>query len=166
MGIPLEKMVVYNPNMLNGGLTAKEIAEAKVILWYGFCSVHQGFTKEQVLNIKKNDPDMTVIVHPECNFETVQAADDNGSTSYIINKIKAAKQGSKFAVGTEINLVNRLAHEFTDKKIISLSPYRVRPRWLLASMRAIKDNKPINIITVDESTKASSLKALDRMLSI
>lgn len=174
MGIPLEKMVVYNPNMLNGGLTAKEIAEAKVILWYGFCSVHQGFTKEQVLNIKKNDPDMTVIVHPECNFETVQAADDNGSTSYIINKIKAAKPGSKFAVGTEINLVNRLAHEFTNKKIISLSPYqclcttmyRVRPRWLLASMRAIKDNKPINIITVDESTKASSLKALDRMLSI
>ncbi len=174
MGIPLDKMVVYNPNMLNGGLTAKEIDEAKVILWYGFCSVHQGFTREQVINIKKNDPDMTVIVHPECSFDVVSSADDNGSTSYIIDKIKAAKSGSKFAIGTEINLVNRLANEFKDKKIISLSPYqclcttmyRVRPRWLLASMRAIKDNKPINIISVDENTKTSSLKALDRMLSI
>lgn len=174
MGIPLDKMVVYNPNMLNGGLTPKQIDEAKVILWYGFCSVHQGFTKEQILNIKKNDPDMTVIVHPECSFDVVSNADDNGSTSYIIDKIKNSKPGSKFAVGTEINLVNRLANEFTDKKIISLSPYqclcttmyRVRPRWLLASFRAILDNKPINIITVPDDIKTSSLKALDRMLSI
>jgi quinolinate synthase len=174
MGIPLEKMVVYNPNMLNGGLTAKQIDEAKVILWYGYCSVHQGFTPEQVHAIKKKDPSMTVIVHPECNFETTQAADDNGSTSYIIDKIAKAPAGSKFAVGTEINLVNRLAKEFSDKTIVSLSPYqclcttmyRVRPRWLLASFRAIKENKPINIITVPEDTARSSLKALDRMLAV
>jgi quinolinate synthase len=102
------------------------------------------------------------------------AAHDAGSTSYIIDKVKNAKPGSKFAIGTEINLVNRLANEFTDKKIISLSPYqclcttmyRVRPRWLLASFRAIKENKPINIIKVDQATKVASLKALDRMLSI
>lgn len=174
MGISVEQMVVYNPNLLNGGLTSKQIDDAKVILWYGFCSVHQGFTKEQVLNIKQRDPKMTVIVHPECNFEVVQSADDNGSTSYIIDKIKAAKPGSKFAVGTEINLVNRLANEFGDKEIISLSPYqclcttmyRVRPRWLLASFRAIKANKPINIISVEENLKFSSLKALDRMMAI
>jgi quinolinate synthase len=174
MGIPLEKMVVYNPNLLNGGLTSKEIDEAKVILWYGYCSVHQGFTKEQIATIKKNDPEMTVIVHPECSFEVVSNADDAGSTSYIIDKIKASKPGSKFAVGTEINLVNRLAHEFTDKKIISLSPYqclcttmyRVRPRWLLASMRAIKANKPINVISVSDEIKESSLKALNSMLAI
>lgn len=174
MGIPLEDMVIYNPNMLNGGLTSKQIEKAKVILWYGFCSVHQGFTKDQVLAIKKKDPSMTVIVHPECPFDVVQASDDNGSTSYIINKIAQAPAGSKFAIGTEINLVNRLAAQFPDKKIVSLSPYqclcttmyRVRPRWLLASFRAIKDNKPINIISVPEEIKVPSMKALDRMLAI
>lgn len=174
MGIPLEDMVVYNPNMLNGGLTAEKIQKAKVILWYGYCSVHQGFTKQQVLDIKKRDPEMTVIVHPECPFDVVSEAHDNGSTSYIINKIDQAPAGSKFAVGTEINLVNRLADQYPDKTIISLSPYqclcttmyRVRPRWLLASFRAIKENKPINIIKVSEDIKEKSLLALDRMLAI
>ena len=174
MGIELKDMVVYNPNMLNGGLTAEQIDLAKVILWYGFCSVHQGFTPEQITAIKKKDPAMTVIVHPECNFEVTQAADDNGSTSYIIDKIERAPAGSKFAVGTEINLVNRLAHQFPDKTIVSLSPYqclcttmyRVRPRWLLASFRAIKENNPINIINVPEDIARSSLKALDRMLAV
>lgn len=174
MGIQLSEMVTYNPNKLNGGLTPEQIAKAKVILWYGFCSVHQGFTKNQILAIKEKDPNTNVIVHPECPFEVVQAADDNGSTSYIINKIEKAPPGSKFAVGTEINLVNRLAAWYPDKTITSLSPYqclcttmyRVRPRWLLASFRAIKDNKPINIITVPEETARSGMKALDRMLAI
>jgi quinolinate synthase len=174
MGIPLLDMVVYNPNLLNGGLTAEQIDKAKVILWYGFCSVHQGFTIEQVHATKRRDPSMTVIVHPECNFEVTQAADDNGSTSYIIDKIAKSPVGSKFAVGTEINLVNRIAQKFPDKTIISLSPYqclcttmyRIRPRWLLASFRAIKENKPINIITVPEEVARSSMKALNRMLNI
>jgi len=174
MGIPLEDMVIYNPHRLNGGLTAEQVDKAKVILWYGFCSVHQGFTKEQVLSLKKKDPSITVIVHPECPFEVVSAADDYGSTSYIIDKITKSPAGSKFAVGTEINLVNRLAEQFPDKTITSLSPYqclcttmyRVRPRWLLASFRAIKDHKPINIISVPEEVKSSSLLALDRMLAI
>ncbi len=174
MGIPLSDMVVYNPKMHNGGLTAEQIKKAKVILWYGFCSVHQGFTVDQVKTIKQTDPDMTVIVHPECNFEVTQASDDNGSTSYIIDKIAKAAAGAKFAVGTEINLVNRLANEYPNKTIVSLSPYqclcttmyRVRPRWLLASFRAIKDNNPINVITVPEDVARSSLKALDRMLAV
>ncbi len=174
MGIPLEDMVVYNPNMLNGGLTAEQIQKAKVILWYGYCSVHQGFTKQQVLDIKKRDPDMKVIVHPECPFDVVSEAHDNGSTSYIIDQVAKAPAGSKFAIGTEINLVNRLAAQFPDKTIISLSPYqclcttmyRVRPRWLLASFRAIKQNKPINIISVSDEIKAPSMLALDRMLAI
>lgn len=174
MGIPLTDMVVYNPNMQNGGLTAEQINKAKVILWYGYCSVHQGFTVEHVHAIKKKHPDMTVIVHPECNFEVTSAADDNGSTSYIIDKIAKAPAGAKFAVGTEINLVNRLSHQFPDKIIVSLSPYqclcttmyRVRPRWLLASFRAIKDNNPINVISVSEDIAHSSMKALDRMLAI
>ncbi|EQC48901.1 quinolinate synthetase complex, A subunit [Bacteriovorax sp. BSW11_IV] len=174
MGIPLEDMVVYNPNMLNGGLTSEQVDKAKVILWYGYCSVHQGFSAAQVKQIKKDSPETTVIVHPECSFDVVQAADDNGSTAYIINKIKAAPAGSKFAVGTEINLVNRLAKEFPDKEISSLSPYqclcttmyRVRPRWLLASFRAIKEDKPINVINVDEKTTKSSLIALNKMLEL
>lgn len=174
MGIPLSDMVVYNPLMQNGGLTPEQIKKAKVILWYGFCSVHQGFTKEQVLAIKKNNPAMKVIVHPECNFDVVQAADDNGSTSYIIDQIEKSPPGSQFAIGTEINLVNRLSHKYPAKKIISLSPYqclcttmyRVRPRWLLASFRAIKENKPINIISVPDEIAAPALKALDRMLAI
>jgi len=174
MGIPLEDMVIYNPNMYNGGLTSEQINKAKVILWYGFCSVHQGFTKEQVSAIKTKHPKMTIIVHPECPFEVVEASHDNGSTSYIIDKICKAPAGSEFAVGTEINLVNRLAASYPDKKIISLSPYqclcttmyRVRPRWLLASFRAIKDNKPINVIKVPDDIARSSIKALDRMLAI
>lgn len=174
MGIGLDEMVVYNPNMLNGGLTAEQIDKAKVILWYGYCSVHQGFTAAQVETIKKEKPNTTVIVHPECSYDVVKAAHDNGSTAYIINKIKDAPAGSSFAVGTEINLVNRLAQNFPDKEIISLSPYqclcttmyRVRPRWLLASFRAIKEDKPINVIQVDQQTTELSMKALSKMLEL
>jgi len=174
LGISLEDMVVYNPNMQNGGLTPEQIKNAKVILWYGYCSVHQGFNVKQVQTIKENSPETTVIVHPECSFEVVQAADLDGSTSYIINKIRDGKPGSKWAVGTEINLVNRLAAEFPDKEIISLSPYqclcttmyRVRPRWLLESFKSIARNEAINIIKVPDSVKINSLKALDKMLEI
>jgi quinolinate synthase len=174
LGIGLDEMVVYNPNYQNGGLTPEQIEKAKVILWYGYCSVHQGFTPQQVNQIKKDSPDTTVIVHPECNFETVQASDDNGSTAYIIETIKNAPSGSKWAVGTEINLVNRLSQWFPDKEISSLSPYqclcttmyRVRPRWLLESFRSIKRGEAINVIKVPENVKKNSLKALDRMLKI
>lgn len=174
MGIPLEKMVLYNPNFQNGGLTESQVRDAKVILWYGHCSVHQGFTLDHVKSVRTSHPDMTVIVHPECNFEVNLNADVSGSTNFIINHIKNAPSGSSFAVGTEINLVNRLAREFTDKKIISLSPYqclcttmyRVRPRWLLACYRAIKAGNPINVVQVDEKIKTNALIALERMLAI
>lgn len=174
MGIPLSDMALYNPSYYHGGLDQEQIRRAKILLWYGHCSVHQGFTKDQVLNIKKDSPKTTVIVHPECNFDVVQAADVYGSTSYIIDTIKAAPPGHKFAVGTEINLVNRLAKQYPDKEIISLSPYqclcttmyRIRPRWLLASFRAIKDDRPINIIKVDGDTAHFALIALEKMLSL
>lgn len=174
LGIDPSEMVVYNPNHYQGGLTAEQIDNAKVILWYGYCSVHQGFSHDQIKKIKKDDPERTVIVHPECNFETTQNADLNGSTSYIINQIKAAPAGKKFAIGTEINLVNRLAQEYPHLDIISLSPYqclcttmyRVRPRWLLESLRSIERNQPINVIKVSQETRDYSLKALSRMLEI
>ncbi len=174
LGIPLEQMVVYDPRRENGGLTAEQVRDAKVILWYGYCSVHQGFNVEQVAHWRKTDPTRTVIVHPECSFDVVQASDLAGSTSYIINTIKAAAAGARFAVGTEINLVNRLARQFPDKDIQSLSPYqclcttmyRVRPRWMLESFRAIQRGTPTNVIRVDEETRKWGLLALDRMLAI
>ena len=174
LGIKLEEMVVYDPRQRFGGLTAEQIKAAKVILWYGFCSVHQGFTSEHIKMWREKEPDRILIVHPECSFDVVQGADLAGSTSYIINQIKAAKEGSKFAVGTEINLVNRLSEQFPKLDIKSLSPYqclcttmyRVRPRWLLESFRAIERKAPVNIIKVDEKTKKFALKALDQMLKI
>jgi quinolinate synthase len=174
LGVKLEEMVLYDPRKLNGGLTSDQIKKAKVILWYGYCSVHQGFNTSQIQNVRKNHPKMKVIVHPECSFDVVQASNLNGSTSYIIDEITRAPSGSEFAVATEINLVNRLAQKFTDKKIISLSPYqclcttmyRVRPRWLLSAMRALADKKPINVIKVDPETTKYSLLALERMMNI
>lgn len=174
LGIKLEDMVVYNPHLRHGGLTPEQIQKAKVILWYGFCSVHQGFNKEHIDMWRQKDPGRILIVHPECSYDVVQNADLAGSTSYIINQIKAAKPGTKFAVGTEINLVNRLAKQFPDRDITSLSPYqclcttmyRVRPRWLLESYRSIERNQPINVIKVDDVTKKYALKALDQMLQI
>lgn len=174
LGIPLNEMILYDPRLPHGGVTPEQIQKAKVILWYGLCSVHQGFTAEQIRQVKEKDPSVQVIVHPECSFDVVQRSDLNGSTSFIIDTIKNAPAGSQFAVGTEINLVNRLAKTYTDKKIFSLSPYqclcttmyRVRPRWLLASFRAIKNQSPINVIRVDKETSQYSLLALERMLSI
>jgi quinolinate synthase len=174
LGVPLDKMAVYNPSLPNGGLNSKQVENCKVFLWYGHCSVHQGFNPGQIKEIKQKSPETIVIVHPECSFETVQAADLNGSTSFIIDTISKAPPFSSFAVGTEINLVNRLAKKFSDKRISSLSPYqclcttmyRIRPRWLLASLRGIPDKRPRNIISVDEQTRRYALSALERMLAI
>ncbi len=174
LGIKLEEMVVFDPRQRFGGLTPEQIQKAKVILWYGFCSVHQGFNKSHIEMWRQKEPERILIVHPECSFDVVQGADLSGSTSYIINKIKSAKPGTKFAVGTEINLVNRLAKSYPELDITSLSPYqclcttmyRVRPRWLLESFRGIEREKPINVIKVDDFTKKNALRALDQMLAI
>ena len=174
MGIKLEEMIVYDPRKRFGGLTKEQIQKAKVILWYGFCSVHQGFNIDQIKNWREKEPERIIVVHPECSFDVVQGADLAGSTSFIINQVKSANAGTKFAIGTEINLVNRLANQFPYLDIKSLSPYqclcttmyRVRPRWLLESFRSIERGRPINVICVDEKTKQYALKALDQMLAI
>jgi quinolinate synthase len=174
LGIKLDEMVVYDPRQRYGGLSPEQIQAAKVILWYGFCSVHQGFTSDQIKMWREKEADRILIVHPECSFDVVQGSDLAGSTSFIINQIKAAKDGTKFAIGTEINLVNRLAEQYPKLDIKSLSPYqclcttmyRVRPRWLLESFRSIERNAPINVIKVDDVTKKFALKALDQMLKI
>lgn len=174
MGIPLEKMVVYDPSKPGGGLSCEAITNAQILLWYGYCSVHQGFTTKQIDYVRKNDPGATVIVHPECPFDVVNRADLSGSTSYIISQIEKAAKGTHFAVGTEINLVTRLSKKFSDKKIYSLSPYqclcttmyRIRPRWLLASLRSIDRGRPENVITVKNNIKEEALRALNRMMEL
>ena len=173
MGIPLEKMVIYDPTKPKGALTDEQIRDAKVILWHGFCSVHQGFTTSQIKNVKKESPETTVIVHPECRFDVVQEADLNGSTAYIIDTIRKAPEGSKFAVGTEINLVNRLANQYTNKKIFRSPPISACVQQCIESDQdgylqafAIKEGTPINVIQVREETQRDSLLALDRMMNI
>lgn len=174
MGIPLNEMVLYEQDKINGGLTSDQIDSSKILLWHGYCSVHQGFNVNQIKNIRKKHPNIKIIVHPECSFDVVQNADLSGSTSNIIKFVESSNSGSHIAIGTEINLVNRLAKKYSDKFIHSLSEfqclcttmYRIRPRWLLDVLRSIKNNKPKNIITVDNATKEASLKALQKMMEI
>ncbi|HMH79556.1 MAG TPA: quinolinate synthase NadA, partial [Candidatus Acidoferrum sp.] len=109
MGIPLQEMIVWDPYEELGGNTAEAVGKARVILWKGYCSVHQRFTPEQIGRVRRENPGVRVIVHPECKFEVAQAADEIGSTEGIIRAIKAAPPGSKWAVGTEIHMVNRLS---------------------------------------------------------
>ncbi len=122
MGLSLDDCVVYNPHKPNGGLTAEELRAAKMILWRGHCSVHGRFSLESVEDVRKRIPDVNVLVHPECKHEVVAAADYVGSTEYIIKALEAAPRGSKWAIGTELNLVRRLANRFAeeDKEIVFL----------------------------------------------
>src|SRR5690625_2528146 len=122
LGIHLEEMAVWDP-ISNSFEFDGNIKDAKIILWKGHCSVHENFTVANVQQIRKNNPNMKVIVHPECPYETVEASDLSGSTSYIIKTIEEAPSGSKWAIGTEMNLVNRLISNHSDKEIISLNPY-------------------------------------------
>jgi quinolinate synthase len=174
MGVPLEQMVVWNPQTAELEEVKGDLADVKMILWKGHCSVHQKFTVEQIERVRKNDPEMKVIVHPECSFEVVQQADYSGSTEYIIKTIQAAPAGSKWAVGTEVNLVQRLANEHPEQKIILLSTTmcpcltmnRIDRPHLLWALESIVNGEPINQIKVDEETAELSRLALNRMLAI
>jgi quinolinate synthase len=174
MGIPLEQMVVWNPIEAKFEEVKGDMNEVRIILWKGHCSVHQKFTPEQVRRVRDRDPEMKVIVHPECSFEVVQLADDAGSTDYIIKTIQAAPSGSKWAIGTEVNLVQRLAQEHPEQKIVLLSTTmcpcltmnRIDRPHLLWALDSILEGNPIYQIKVDEETKYWSKVALDRMLAL
>lgn len=171
LGIPLEKMAVWNP-VTNTFEFDGDIQEAKIILWKGHCSVHENFTVENIRQIRKNMPGVHVLVHPECPFETVEASDYAGSTSYIIKKIEEAPAGSKWAIGTEMNLVKRLIAEHPDKEIVSLNPHlcpcmtmnRIDLPHLLWSLESIESKEFIHEIKVDEQTTNDAFLALNRML--
>lgn len=173
-GIPLDKMALWNPHEELGGNTEEELREAKLILWRGHCSVHGRFKPWHVDQVRQQVPGVKVIVHPECMYEVVEKSDLNGSTSYIINTITNAPSGSKWAVGTELNLVNRLAKKFPDKDIRLLAPdlcmcatmYRIAPQNLAWALENLVAGNVVNQIVVDDETKHYALVALERMISL
>jgi quinolinate synthase len=175
-GIPLDEMVVWDPYQLQGGLTAERLRKAKVILWKGHCSVHQRFLLEHVDKVRAKYPGIQVIVHPECRWEVCQKADALGSTERLIQLVKDAPEGSMFAIGTEIHLVNRLAKEFASKgkKIITLDDtgclcttmYRISPQHLAWALENLVEGHVVNRIQVRDDVKHWARVALDRMLEI
>ena len=174
MGIPLGEMVVWDPLEELGGNSAEAPSKAKVVLWKGYCSVHQRFLPEHIDTVRREQPGVRVIVHPECRFEVAQAADEIGSTEGIIKAVMAGRPGSEWAVGTEIHLVNRLGKELKDRKVIPLDPsvcvcttmFRITPQHLLWAIENLGEGKIVNQISVDEQTRHYAKAALDRMLSL
>jgi quinolinate synthase len=174
MGIPLDQMIVWDPYEEFGGNSPEAIHTARVILWKGYCSVHQRFTPRHVERVRREHPGIRVIVHPECRFEVTQAADQIGSTEGIIKAITASPAGSQWAVGTEIHLVNRLSKELPNHKVMSLDPsvcvcttmFRITPQHLLWALDNLVAGNVVNRISVDERTRHFARVALDRMLAL
>src|SRR5438105_3885194 len=173
-GIPLEQMVVWDPFKELGGNTEEQLRNARLILWQGHCSVHGRFRAWHVEQVRKEVPGIKVLVHPECERAVVEQSDLNGSTEFIIKTIAAAPAGSAWAVGTEVNLVNRLIKQFPDKRIRLLAPdlcmcatmYRIAPQNLAWALESLVAGRVVNQITVPEETARWARVALDRMLKI
>lgn len=171
LGVPLEAMAVWDP-LRERLVYERDIEDVRVILWKGHCSVHEKFNVAQIEALRKHDPERRIIVHPECTFDVVQAADEAGSTSYIIDQIEASAPGTKWAVGTEMNLVNRLAATHPEQDIVSLNPYmcpcltmnRIDLPHLLWALESLETD-PVNIIRVDQETTKWATRALERMLA-
>ncbi|MCA9824074.1 MAG: quinolinate synthase NadA [Dehalococcoidia bacterium] len=174
MGIPLEEMVLWNFRVPGGGVDPEALKRARVILWQGHCSTHQRFSVEQIEKAREEHPGLKVIVHPECRWEVVQAADDNGSTEKIIRTVTEAEPGTAWGVGTEINLVKRLAEANPDKTVFCLDPvvcpcstmYRIHPAYLAWCLEGLVQGHVTNEIRVDAKTREWSLVALERMLAL
>ena len=173
-GIPLDKMALWNPHLELGGNTEEQLHEAKLILWRGHCSVHGRFKDWHVDKIREQVSGVQVLVHPECTREVVEKSDLNGSTSFIIKTVENAPAGSKWAIGTEVNLVSRLAQRFPDKEIHLLAPdlcmcatmYRIAPQNLCWALENLVDGNVVNEIVVDDETKHYAEIALGRMISM
>ncbi|WP_065570284.1 quinolinate synthase NadA [Microbacterium oleivorans] len=173
MGVPLEQMPVWNPRKPLGGSSEAELADARVILWHGFCSVHRRFTVDQIAAARAEHPGVRVIVHPECPMDVVDAADEAGSTDYIRKAIAAATEPTTFAIGTEINLVQRLAAQFPQHEIFCLDPvvcpcstmYRIHPGYLAWILEGLVAGEVRNRITVPADVAQPARIALERMLA-
>ncbi|WAB81080.1 quinolinate synthase NadA [Microcella daejeonensis] len=173
MGVPTELMPMWNPRKALGGSTRQELMDAKVVLWHGFCSVHKRFTVGQIEQARAQHPGVRVIVHPECPMAVVDAADEAGSTDYIRRAVAGATEPTTFAIGTEINMVNRLAAEFPQHTIFCLDPvicpcstmYRIHPGYLAWVLEELVAGRVVNSIEVDERVQSGARVALERMLA-
>jgi len=174
MGIPLDEMVVWEPEKPLGGNTSENIRKAKIILWDGYCCVHQEFNVAYVENLRKKDPAINVIIHPECNFDLAQTADYMGSTAYIIRVIEESSAGTRWAVATEKNLVNRLKKQHSDKHIEILQSFepfcetmaKITTANLCYQLEQLAQGNLINQVVVEEKFAKSARIALNRMLEL
>jgi quinolinate synthase len=174
LGIPLEKCVSWLPYKPDGGLSVEQMREATVLLWQGHCSVHGKFSPEAVDELRAEIPGINILVHPECRHEVVVKADYVGSTEFIINTIKDAPTGSAWAIGTELNLVQRLAKAHPDKRIVFLDKTvcycstmnRIDLPHLVWTLESLVNDQVVNVIEVDEETAHYAKVALQRMLDL
>lgn len=174
LGISDDEVVVWDRDRPLGGNTAEQLRKARIILWNGYCTVHMQFSADHVRQWRARDPEVRIMVHPECRAEVVQLADRYGSTEAIVKAVAESPKGAKLAIGTEINLVTRLANEYPDKTILSLSPfqclcatmYRIKPGYLLWVLDNLANGRVVNRITVDKDIARLARISLDRMLSI
>ena len=173
-GIPDEDMIVWDPHQERGGNTDAAIRQARVILWRGYCSVHERFSAEHVRGYREQVPGIRILVHPECRREVVDLADEVGSTSFIIQQVEKAPEGTQWAIGTELHLVNRLRQEHPEQFITALVPgvclcatmNRIDPQHLLWVLERMHDGELVNRVHVPEPTASSARLALERMLAI
>ncbi len=174
MGMSLDDCVVWDPHRPDGGLTAEQLRDARMILWKGHCSVHGRFSEDTIDDLRAGIPGVQILVHPECTHEVVLKADLVGSTEFIIDTIEAAPAGSAWAIGTELNLVKRLAAEHPDKRIVFLDKTvcycstmnRIDLPHFVWAMESLVDGVVVNQIEVDEETEKWAKVALDRMLAL
>ncbi len=174
MGVPLERMPVWNPHKEFGGLSDEAIRSSQVLLWQGHCSVHQMFRPEHVAAFRASKPGIRVLVHPECPLEVVEQSDLAGSTSFILEQVQQAPPGTKWAIGTELHLVNRLKQEHPEQEIHFLSPvvcmcatmYRIDLAHLCWSLENLEAGTPVNVIRVDDATARDARLTLERMLAV
>ncbi|GAB15951.1 quinolinate synthase A [Arthrobacter globiformis NBRC 12137] len=173
LGVPLEQMPMWNPRKELGGNDEQALLDSRVILWHGFCSVHKRFSVAQIEKARADFPGVNVIVHPECPMEVVDAADSAGSTDFIQKAIAAATEPTVFAIGTEINMVNRLAAQYPQHTIFCLDPvicpcstmYRIHPGYLAWVLEELVAGRVVNRITVDDDVQQDARTALERMLA-
>jgi quinolinate synthase len=174
MGYPLDRMVVWDPTQDLGGNSERDLIDADFVLWKGHCSVHALFRPEHVDQVRRDHPNMKVIVHPECKFDVVQKADMAGSTAYIVKQVEAAPPGTEWAIGTEVHLVNRLKQQHPEQKIVVLSDcqclcttmFRIDLPHLCWVLENLVEGNVVNEIKVDPHTRRWATVALERMLAI
>ncbi len=177
LGLSLDQMPVWDRWAMAGSLGRNDVAtlrDSRIILWNGFCGVHQQFTLDHIRRVREKNPRIRVVVHPECRLEVVEAADSCGSTEHIIRVVEESPAGTQWAIGTEINLVSRLARAHPDKAIISLDPdpcpcstmYRIHPAYLCWVLEALVEGEVVNRVTVESETARWAKVALERMLAI